>query len=151
MKKILSFGLVICLSIFFQTAFILVESIETPQKVVTAFCKSFYQLDDSAIDYLTENAYMADDINMIKLYKEKIQKQTNACGYRMSYAKNFLFKIETHTINQNAEEATIQLKAKKTAIIPWLRYRKLTPIDHTFRLVKENGHWKINSSIDQLL
>ena len=150
MKIIIPVGLVIFLGIFLQTSFILIESVDTPQKIAIKFCKAFYKMQTCADKYVTKDGKMVDDVDLLEKYRYEMSKIAKEQGYRDSYAKKYLFNIKTHTISQSHEEAKIKLTCNKAAIIPWLRTRRLYNVDNVFTLVKENHKCKISGGIESL-
>jgi len=150
LKDILTFGLVIITGIFFQTSFILIESLDTPQKTAIKFCRAFYKLDNSAYNYVTEDGKISEDVDLIDKYRYEKILEAKERGYGPGFAKEYLFNIHTNTIKHSHDKVEIHLTCNKTAIIPWLRTRKVYKLDNLFTLVKENHKWKISSGIESL-
>ena len=148
MKRLIPWISVCVLFFLFQTAFIVADIVETPQKVTIAFTKALYQLDESVDKYVTEEGKKDGEIDLLKQFRfERIQKAALR-GYRPGFAKNYLVHINTDTLSESHDKADVRITAERFSIIPWLRMRKMYEVDHTFKLVKEDGAWKINSGIE---
>ena len=150
MKRSVVIGLVVILGVFFQMSFILVESVETPQKVLIQFCKAFYNLDKSAASYVTEQARVQDDVDLLAQYRYRMKKMARERGYRDSFAESWLYGIKTKIIEASPTDAEINITGKRTFPIRWLMTQEVHNVDHTFKLVKENNRWKISEGIATL-
>jgi hypothetical protein len=142
-QRISIFGVVGLLAIFFQSAFVLIESIEHPHDTVVSFCKAYYQLDETAKSYVTDQ----DKKEKIEKFYETQKQKANERGYRDNFLVSYLTKIHTETIEQTNQSAKVHIEAKRAAIIPWLRTRKMYDVDHTFSLVKKDNRWIIADGI----
>ncbi|KPA19147.1 conserved hypothetical protein, secreted [Candidatus Magnetomorum sp. HK-1] len=149
-QRVTIIGLVIFLAIFFQTAFVLIETIDRPHKTVISFCKAYYQLDDAAKKLVTESCRVQDEIDLIDQYFSAQKKIANDRGYRDQFLVNYLTNINTHIIKQTKDSAVVNIKAKRFAIIPWLRTRKTYDVDHTFSLTFQNNKWFISEGVANL-
>jgi len=142
-QRITIFGIVAFLALFFQSAFILIEKIEHPHETVVTFCKAYYQLDDAAKSYVADQ----DKINMIDQFFQTQKLKANERGYRDNFLVSYLTDIHTDTITHTNKSAKVHIKAKRAAIIPWLRTRKMYDVNHTFTLEKKNNRWVIADGI----
>jgi len=149
-QKFYLFGLVIFMAIFFQSAFMLIETIESPNEIVVSFCKAYYQLDDSARDYVSNQCHVQNDIDLIDQYFYTQKQKANECGYRDKFLVNYLTKIHTEILDKTHNSAVVKIKAKRLAIIPWLRTRKTYDVDHTFTLSKKKNQWLISDGITNM-
>jgi hypothetical protein len=149
-QRISIFGIVIFLAIFFQCSFILIESIDHPQKAVVSFCKAYYQLDTAAKNFLTDDCYVKDDVDLVEQYVNTQKKIAADRGYRDNFLTNYLTHIHTHVIKQTSDSAVVNIKAKRFAIIPWLRHRKCYDVDHTFTLTYHDNRWLISGGIAEM-
>jgi len=142
-QRLAIFGIVVFLAIFFQSAFLLIESIEHPHETVESFCKAYYQLDDDAKNYVNNQK----NLDMIDNYFFEQKQKANQRGYRDNFLVSYLTKIHTETIEHTNNVAKVHIKAKRAAIIPWLRTRKMLTVDHTFTLKKKDNRWVISDGI----
>jgi len=142
-QRISIFAIVLFLAVFFQSAFILVESIEHPHDTALSFCKAYYQLDESAKSYVINQ----EKINMIDQFFFSQKQKANDRGYRDNFLVSYLTDIHTETVEQTNKSAKVHITAKRAAIIPWLRTRKMYDVDHTFSLVKKDNQWVISDGI----
>jgi hypothetical protein len=142
-QRISIFGVVVFLFIFFQSAFVLIEVIEHPHETVVTFCKAYYQLDESAKSLVANQ----DEIDMIDQFFYTQKQKANERGYRDSFLVSYMTDIHTETIEQTKKSAKVHIKARRAAIIPWLRTRKMYDVDHTFSLEKKDNQWVISGGI----
>jgi len=146
-QRITIFGLVLFLAIFFQSAFALIETIDHPHKAVVSFCKAYYQLDEDAIRYVTDQCHIQNEIDLIDQYFYEQKKEANDRGYRDNFLVSYLTHIHTDIVEKTNDSATVRITAKRAAIIPWLRTRKMYDLDHTFTLKKINNQWLISDGV----
>jgi len=149
-QRISIFGIVVFLAIFFQSAFVLIETIDRPQKAVVSFCKAYYKLDNAAKNYITDECRMQDDIDLIDQYIMSQKKEANDRGYKDNFLSSYLSQIHTHVIKQTSDSAVVNIKAKRYAIIPWLRHRKCYDVSHTFTLTYQNNKWLISDGLAEM-
>jgi hypothetical protein len=142
-QRISIFAIVLFLAVFFQSAFILIDTIEQPKDTVLSFCKAYYQLDESAKSYVNNQK----KIDMIDQYFYAQKQKANERGYRDNYLVSYLTNIHTKTIEHTNTSAKVHITAKRAAIIPWLKTRKMTHVDHTFSLIKKDNQWIISDGI----
>jgi hypothetical protein len=142
-QRISIFGIVILSAIFFQSAFVLIESIEHPHETVVSFCKAYYQLDEAAKSYVDDQ----DNMTLIDQFIYTQQQKANARGYRDNFLVSYLTNIHAETLKQSNKSATVHIQAKRAAIIPWLRTRKMYDVNHTFSLEKKGNRWIISDGI----
>ncbi|MBF0452677.1 MAG: hypothetical protein HQK75_18385 [Candidatus Magnetomorum sp.] len=149
-QRLTIFGIVVFLAIFFQSAFVLIETIDRPQKAVNSFCKAYYQLDDTAKTYMTDDCRVQDDVDLVDQFFLAQKKMANDRGYHDRFLVNYLTNIHTHVIDKTSDSAVVTIKAKRYAIIPWLRTRKCYDIDHTFTLTYQNNQWLISGGVSEM-
>ena len=142
-QRIAIIGIVVFLFIFFQSAFVLIEIIEHPHDTVVSFCKAYYQLDETAKSLVASQ----DEIDMIDQFFYTQKQKANERGYRDGFLVSYITNIHTETIEQTNQSAKVHIKAKRAAIIPWLRTRKMYDVDNTFSLEKKDNHWVISDGI----
>jgi len=142
-QRLSIFGIVVFLAIFFQSAFILIESIEYPHETVVSFCKAYYKLDEAAKTYVNNQ----DKINMIDQYFYTQKQKANERGYRDNFLVSYLTNVHAEIVEQTNKSAKVHIKAKRAAIIPWLRTRKMYDVDHTFSLEKKDNRWVIADGV----
>jgi len=146
-QRVMIVGIVILLSIFFQTAFVLIETIDKPNKAVISFCKAYYQLDEAAKELVTDSCRVQDDVDLIDQYFLTQKKIANDRGYVDKFLVNYLTNVNAHVIEKTKNSAIVNFKAKRFAIIPWLRHRKTYDVDHTFTLTLKNHKWLITEGL----
>jgi hypothetical protein len=142
-QRISIFGIVILSAILFQTAFILIETIEHPHETVVSFCKAYYQLDEAAKSYVADQ----EKCNLIDQFFYTQQQKANARGYRDNFFVSYLTDVHAETVKKTNKSATVHFTAKRAAIIPWLRTRTMYDVDHTFSLEKKGNRWMISDGI----
>jgi hypothetical protein len=142
-QRISIFGIVVFLALFFQSAFILIETIEHPHETVVTFCKAYYQLDEDAKSYVADQ----DKIDRIDRFFHAQKQKANERGYRDNFLVSYLTDIHTETVAHTNTSAKVHIQAKRAAIIPWLRTRQMYDVNHTFSLEKKNNRWVISDGI----
>ncbi len=100
---------------------------------------------------LCDELALDEENNVVASYIQSMAKQANERGYDVSYMKNSLFNVRTHTLKMNSSSAEIRITGDmKKGINPLFAYvgklfilGKTTPLDQTVNVIKEGGKWKV--------
>lgn len=146
-----AFTTVFLLAFFFQVVFVFAETRDTPSKAVVEFTRMYYQLDAAMATRLCDELAMDEEVNVVAAYIQSTAKQANERGFDVSYMKNNLYNVKTHTLKMNSSSAEIRITGDlKKGINPMFAYvgklfflGKTTPLDQTVNVIKEGGKWKV--------
>ncbi len=146
-----AFTTVFLLALFLQVIFVYADTRDTPGKAAVEFARMYYQIDPAMATRLCDELALDEENNVVAAYIQNTAKQANERGYDVSYMKNALFNVKTHTLKMNATSAEIQITGNmKKGINPLFAYvgrlfflGKTTPLDQTVNVIKEGGKWKV--------
>ncbi len=146
-----AFTTVFLLAFFFQVVFVFADTRDTPSKAVVEFARMYYQLDAAMTTRLCDELAMDEEVNVVAGYIQSTAKQANERGFDVSYMKNKLYNVKTHTLKMNSSSAEIRITGDlKKGINPLYAYvgklfflGKTTPLDQTVNVIKEGGKWKV--------
>jgi hypothetical protein len=146
-----AFTSVFFLALIFQVIFVVADMRDTPSKAAVDFARMYYQLDPAMTARLCDELALDDENNVVGAYIQSMAKQANERGYDISYMKNSLFNVRTHTLKMNSSSAEIRITGDmKKGINPLFAYvgklfslGKTTPLDQTVNVIKEGGKWKV--------
>lgn len=146
-----AFTTVFVLGFFLQIIFVFADTRDTPGKAAVEFAKMYYQLDSAMATRLCDELAKDEENNVVAAYIQSMAKQANERGYDVSYMKNALFNVKTHTLKMNAGSAEIRITGDmKKGINPLFAYvgklfflGKTMPLDQTVNVIMENGKWKV--------
>lgn len=140
------FTLVILLGIVFQVAFIRADRQDSPGRAVTEFSKAYFGLDKSMADRICSKQLAEGYI--VENYIERKAAEAQERGFRLSYAKNKLYHIRTHTLSTDEfTQAKVRLTAERKPFIRSLFTGESYEVDQVFDVVNENGKWKVCGNI----
>ena len=146
-----AFTMVFLLAIFFQVIFVFADTRDTPGKAAVEFARMYYQLDSAMATRLCDELALDEENKVVASYIQSTTKQAKERGYDISYMKNSLFNVKTHTLKMNSSSAEIRITGDmKKGINPLFAYvgklfflGKTTPLDQTVNVIKEGGKWKV--------
>jgi hypothetical protein len=146
-----AFLTVFILAFIFQVIFVIADMRDTPGKAAVEFARMYYQLDSAMAARLCDNLALDEENNVVVSYIQNTAKQANERGYDVSYMKNSLFNVKTHTIKMSSSSAEIRITGDmKKGINPLFAYigklfflGKTTQLDQTVNVIKEGGKWKV--------
>ncbi len=146
-----AFMTVFFLAFFLQVIFVFADMRDTPGKAAVAFARMYYQLDPAMSTRLCDELALDEENNSVTVYIQNMAAQARQRGYDVSYMKNTLFNVETHTLKMSPGSAEIRITGDmKKGINPLFAYvgklfslGKTTPLDQTVNVVKEGGKWKV--------
>ena len=124
---------------------------DTPGKAAVEFACMYYQLDSAMATRLCDNLALDEENNVVVSYIQNTAKQASERGYDISYMKNSLFNVKTHTLKMSSSSAEIRITGDiKKGINPLFAYvgklfflGKTTQLDQTVNVIKEGGKWKV--------
>jgi hypothetical protein len=146
-----AFLAVFILAFFLQIVFVFADKRDTPGKAAVEFARMYYQLNPEMTTRLCDQLAQDEENNAVAAYIQSIETQARERGYDVSYMKNTLFNVETHTLKISPGSAEIRITGEmKKGINPLFAYvgklfslGKTTPLDQTVNVVKEGGKWKV--------
>lgn len=146
-----AFTTVFLFAFFFQIVFVFADTRDTPGKAVVEFARMYYQIDPTMATRLCDELALDEEVNVVASYIQSTKKQANERGFDLSYMKNSLYNVKTHTLKMDAGSAEIRITGEmKKGINPLYAYvgklfflGKTTPLDQTVNVIKENGKWKV--------
>ena len=141
------FTMVFLPAFFFQVIFIFADTRDTPGKAAVEFARMYYPLDSAMATRLGDELALDEESNMVASCIQSTTKQANERGYDVSYMKNSLFNVRTHTLKMSSTSAEIRITGDiKKGINPLFAYvgklfflGKATPLDQTVNVIKEGG------------
>jgi hypothetical protein len=146
-----AFTKVFLLAVFFQVVFVFADTRDTPNKAVVEFARMYYQLDSAMATRLCDELALDEEVNVVAAYIQGMAKQANERGFDVSYMKNSLYNVKTHTLKMDSSSAEIRITGNlRKGINPLYAYvgklfslGKTTPLDQTVNVIKEGGRWKV--------
>ncbi len=143
--------LVLVLGACFQLAFVLADSKQTATGTATAFTKAYFMLDADMQKYLCSELVDDAETSPVAAYINAMTDEAQQRGFDIGMVRQMVTHMETETLAQDAESATIRIEgSSRTCIHPVFTYvAKLFGLGerHTFEgtlnLIKENGRWKV--------
>ena len=137
----------IMLGCLLQLALGHIESQDTPNKAVVEFYKAYYRLDDSMANRLCDELLSSEDNDFVGQYIDEVAQEAKERGFRMSYMKNCLTHIKTHTISKDDSNAEIHLTCERKPFIRSLFTGESFKVDKVIKVVKEADKWKVCGNI----
>ena len=148
-----SITLIIMITILLQVVFVFADTKDAPHRAVTAFAKSYFQLDPRMGTLVCNKLAGDEEDNPIAAYLREADRQARERGFEPSFLKKTLYDIHTETLQADAQKATVHITAEmKRGINPVFAYvGKIFFLGNTFHLdrtvdvVFEGGKWKVCS------
>ena len=146
-----AFMAVFFLAFFLQIIFVFADTRDTPDRAAVEFARMYYQLDPAMSTRLCDELALDEENNAVASYIQNTAKQANERGYDISYMKNSLYNVKTHTLKMSSSSAEIRITGEmKKGINPLFAYvgklfflGKTMPLDQTVNVIKEGGKWKV--------
>ena len=143
--------LVAILFVCFQVSFVLVDNKQTATGTAIDFSKAYFLLDDDMEKYICSELAGEEDESVVVSYLQTMNDEARARGFGTGMVRQTIDHVETETLAQDSESATIHLKGQnRTCIHPVFAYvAKLFRLGQTYtfeatlELVKEDGMWKV--------
>ena len=89
---------VFLLAFFLQIIFVFADTRDTPGKAAVEFARMYYQPDPAMSTRLCDELALDEENNSVASYIQNTAKQARERGYDVSYMKNTLFNVDTHTL-----------------------------------------------------
>ena len=143
--------LVVILAVCLQVAFVLADCKQTATGTALAFSKAYFLLDTDMEKYMCSELAGDEDESMVTTYIQHMTDDAHARGFGPGMVRQTIYHVETETLAQDAEAATIHLEGlRRTCIHPVFAYvAKLFRLgqthhfEETLELIKEDGKWKV--------
>ncbi len=147
-KMVLSLTLVILLGIFFQVLFVFADTQDSPQKAALAYTKALLGFDrDVMAERVCEESLVVDEINVVNQYIHEARKEARARGYDLGmYTREKLYHGDTETMSQTYDKAIVKVTGETKSPLRsffWKGEDEGRHIDITYKMVKEDGRWKV--------
>ncbi len=145
------FIMVLLLSIFLQGIFVYADTRDTPARAVVEFANMYYHLDVAMASRLCDDLALDEEKNVVAAYIQYMSTLAQERGFDVSYMKNSLFNIRTHTLKSTANSAEIRITADmKKGINPLFAVvgklfciGKTMALDRNVNVIKEGDKWKV--------
>lgn len=142
--------LVVILAVCLQVVFVFADCKQTATGTAIDFSKAYFRLDTEMDRYLCSEL-IGDEASAATAYLDQKADEARDRGFGTGMVSQMITHLETETIAQDSESATIHLKgSSRTCIHPVFTYvAKLFRLGQTYAfeetidLVKEDGRWKV--------
>ncbi|BBO89801.1 hypothetical protein [Desulfosarcina ovata] len=143
--------LVAVLAVCFQVVFVFADCKQTATGTAVDFSKAYFRLDADMERYLCSDLTGEADESVSANYIQAMTETARQRGFGKGMVKRIITHLETETVAQDKDSATIHLKgASRTCIHPVFAYvaglfrmGETYCFEETLNLVKENGRWKV--------
>ncbi|GAB6905761.1 hypothetical protein DESC_780081 [Desulfosarcina cetonica] len=143
--------LVVVLAVCLQVVFVFADCKQSATGTAIEFSKAYFRLDTDMEKYLCSELTANADESVAADYVQAMTTQARQRGFGSGMVKQIITHLETETLTQDDNAATIHLKGtSRTCIHPVFAYvAKLFHLGQTYsfeetlNLVKENGRWKV--------
>ena len=143
--------LVVILAVCLQVAFVFADCKQTATGTAIDFSKAYFLLNTDMGKYMCGELAGDEDESAVAAYLRAVTDGAEARGFGKGMMQQAIYHVETETLAQDAESATIHVKGMhRTCIHPVFAYvAKLFGLGrvHAFEgmleLVKEDGKWKV--------
>jgi len=142
-------GVVVVVGVVLQLLLIQADGQETPGKAAVKFAKAYYQLNPTTMRSLL--CKKAAEGDAVAGYIQRVSREAGERGFGVSYMKQALYDIKTHTERIDDNTAEVRLSARsRTAINPvyalvarFFHLGETREVEQVLRVVKEDGRWKV--------
>jgi len=146
-------ALVVVLAVCLQVVFILADGRTTATGTAIDFSKAYFSLDADMDRYLSSEL-IGDEETAATAYLQKKAAEAKERGFGQGMVRQAITHLETETLAQDDESATIHLKGEsRTCIHPVFTYLATVfrigqtyHFEETLDLVKEDGQWKVSGT-----
>jgi len=143
--------LVVILAVCLQVVFVFADCRQTATGTAIDFSKAYFLLDANMEKHLCGELTGDTDEPVVAVYLQARTDEAKARGFGTGMARQTITHIETETLAQDADSATIHLKGQhRTCIHPVFAYvaslfrlGQTHEFEETLELVKEDGKWKV--------
>lgn len=143
--------IVVILAVCLQVAFVFADCKQTATGTAIDFSKAYFLLDDDMERYICSELAGDEDEPVVAAYLQAMTDEAKARGFGIGMVRQTITHVETETLAQDAESATIHLKGRhRTCIHPVFAYvaalfhlGQAHEFEETLELVKEDGKWKV--------
>ena len=142
--------LVVVLAVCLQVVFVFADCKNTATGTAVEFSKAYFLVDADMDRYLCSEL-VSDEATAATAYLQQMSNEAKDRGFGPGMVRQMITHLETETIAQDGESATIHLKGTcRTCIHPvftWVakmfRIGQTRSFEETIDLVKEDGRWKV--------
>jgi hypothetical protein len=143
--------LVVVLAVCLQVVLVFADGKQTATGTAINFSKAYFLLDADMEKYICNELAGDEDEPVVAAYIQAMTDEANARGFDTGMMKQTIIHVETETLAQDTESATIHLKGRsRTCIHPVFAYvaslfhlGQTVAFEATLDLVKEDGKWKV--------
>jgi hypothetical protein len=143
--------LVVILAVCLQVVFVFADCKQTATGTAIDFSKAYFLLDGDMERYICSELAGDADEPVVAAYLQAKTDEATARGFGTGMVKQTIIHVETETLAQDPQSATIHLKGRhRTCIHPVFAYvaslfrlGQTREFEATLDLVKEDGQWKV--------
>jgi hypothetical protein len=143
--------LLVVLAVCLQVVFVFADCRQSATKTAVDFSKAYFLLDKDMDQYLCNDLVGDEDESAASAYLQSMTAEARDRGFGTGMVRKIITHLETETLAQNGESATIHLTGQsRTCIHPIFAYvAKLFHLgqsyrfEETLKLIKEDGQWKV--------
>lgn len=143
--------LVVALAVCLQVVFVFADCKQTATGTAIDFSKAYFLLDSDMDTYLCDALIGDEAESAAAAHVLAMQTEADERGFGIGMVRRIITHVETETLAQDGESATIHLSgSSRTCIHPVFAYvAKLFRLGQTYtfeetlELIKENGRWKV--------
>lgn len=145
-----SWILVVILAVSLQVVFVFADGRPTATGTAIDFSKALFLLDAEMGRYLC-GQLSADGESAADAHLHAMSNQARNRGFEIGMVRQMIYHVETTTLAQDGESATILVKGKRrTQINPVYAFvaklfglGRTHTFEETLELIKEDGSWKV--------
>ena len=142
---------IVVVAFFVQVLFVYAEGKDTPNKAAAEFTKAYFGLDGSMADRLCQENLIVEGVNVVDKYIYCVITKAKAEGFSPFFVKNYIYHVQTNTISNDENKATIKLSCEiKHPLRAFFTKESIQKIDETFDLIMEDGKWKVCGDVFSL-
>jgi hypothetical protein len=146
--KFLAFASIVIIALILQVALVIFDNNASPAQTAIDFAQAYYKLDKSMGQYLCSQAAGADGVDA---YLYQVAQEAKAMGFKQNYMKTALAHVEAQTEMEDENTAIVRIKAQRSrylnpvfgAVAKIFFLTETYEVDKTFKVVKEDGQWKV--------
>lgn len=143
--------LLVVLAVCLQVVFVFADCKQSATKTAVDFSKAYFLLDDNLESFLCNDLVGDEDESAASAYLRSMTAEAHERGFNKGMVRKIITHLETETLSQNGESATIRLSGEsRTCIHPvfsyiakFFRIGQKYRFEETLELIKEDGQWKI--------
>lgn len=143
--------LVVVLAVCLQVVFVLADCRQSATGTAIEFTKAYFLLDTDMEKYLCNELVGDEDESVTAAHIRAMTAEARDRGFGIGMVRQTITHLETETVAQDGESATIHLSgSSRTCIHPVFAYvAKLFRLGQTYtfeetlNLIKEDGRWKV--------